>query len=240
MRALVVLPTYNEIDNIERMLRAIRGVLPDEQLLVVDDGSPDGTADVAEQVGLELGNIEVLKRAGKSGLGSAYRAGFAWGLKRGFDVFVEIDCDFSHDPRELPKMLALAANHEVVIGSRYVPGGSIPSWSTSRLLLSKGGNRYASMMLGLGVADSTAGYRVYQSSALEKIDYSHVKADGYGFQIEMTYRARRGGASIIEHPISFTDRTEGESKMSRAIVTEALWMVTKWGVARLLGGPRLS
>lgn len=240
MRALVVLPTYNEIDNIERMLRAIRGILPDEQLLVVDDGSPDGTADVAEQVGLELGNIEVLKRAGKSGLGSAYRAGFAWGLKRGFDVFVEIDCDFSHDPRELPKMLALAANHEVVIGSRYVPGGSIPSWSTSRLLLSKGGNRYASMMLGLGVADSTAGYRVYQSSALEKIDYSHVKADGYGFQIEMTYRARRGGASIIEHPISFTDRTEGESKMSRAIVTEALWMVTKWGVARLLGGPRLS
>ena len=236
----MVLPTYNEIDNIERMLRAIRGVLPDEQLLVVDDGSPDGTADVAEQVGLELGNIEVLKRAGKSGLGSAYRAGFAWGLKRGFDVFVEIDCDFSHDPRELPKMLALAANHEVVIGSRYVPGGSIPSWSTSRLLLSKGGNRYASMMLGLGVADSTAGYRVYQSSALEKIDYSHVKADGYGFQIEMTYRARRGGASIIEHPISFTDRTEGESKMSRAIVTEALWMVTKWGVARLLGGPRLS
>jgi dolichol-phosphate mannosyltransferase len=240
MRALVVLPTYNEIDNIERMLRAIRGILPDEQLLVVDDGSPDGTADVAEQVGLELGNIEVLKRAGKSGLGSAYRAGFAWGLKRGFDAFVEIDCDFSHDPRELPKMLALAANHEVVIGSRYVSGGSIPSWSTSRLLLSKGGNRYASMMLGLGVADSTAGYRVYQSSALEKIDYSHVKADGYGFQIEMTYRARRGGASIIEHPISFTDRTEGESKMSRAIVTEALWMVTKWGVARLLGGPRLS
>lgn len=240
MKTLVVLPTYNEIENIERMLRSIRGILPDEQILVVDDGSPDGTAGTAERVGSELGNIEVLRRSGKSGLGSAYRAGFTWGLERGFDAFVEIDCDFSHDPRELPTMLALAADHEVVIGSRYIPGGSIPSWSTSRLLLSKGGNRYASMMLGLGVADSTAGYRVYLASALAKINYSHVEADGYGFQIEMTYRARRGGASIIEHPISFTDRTEGESKMSRSIVTEALWMVTKWGVARLVGGPRLS
>ena len=181
-----------------------------------------------------------MERQGKGGLGSAYRAGFAWGLERGYDAFVEIDCDFSHDPRELPTMIGLAELNEVVIGSRYIPGGSIPSWSTSRLLLSKGGNRYASMMLGLGVSDSTAGYRVYRKSALEKIDYSNVKADGYGFQIEMTYRARRGGASIVEHPISFTDRTEGESKMSRASVTEALWMVTKWGLARLVGGPRLN
>ena len=240
MKALVVLPTYNEIENIERMLRAIREIVPNEHILVVDDGSPDGTAGVADKVRTELGNIDVLRRAGKGGLGSAYRAGFSWGLERGYDAFVEIDCDFSHDPRELPNMLALANKYEVVIGSRYIPGGSIPSWSTSRLMLSKGGNRYASIMLGLGIADSTAGYRVYQASALEKIDYSNVKADGYGFQIEMTYRARRGGASIIEHPISFTDRTEGESKMSRAIVTEALWMVSKWGVARLVGGPRLS
>jgi len=240
MKALVVLPTYNEIENIERMLRAIREIVPNEHILVVDDGSPDGTAGVADKVRTELGNIDVLRRAGKGGLGSAYRAGFSWGLERGYDAFVEIDCDFSHDPRELPNMLALANKYEVVIGSRYIPGGSIPSWSTSRLMLSKGGNRYASIMLGLGIADSTAGYRVYQASALEKIDFSNVKADGYGFQIEMTYRARRGGASIIEHPISFTDRTEGESKMSRAIVTEALWMVSKWGVARLVGGPRLS
>jgi dolichol-phosphate mannosyltransferase len=240
MKALVVLPTYNETENIERMLRAIREIVPNEHILVVDDGSPDGTAGVADKVRTELGNIDVLRRAGKGGLGSAYRAGFSWGLERGYDAFVEIDCDFSHDPRELPNMLALANKYEVVIGSRYIPGGSIPSWSTSRLMLSKVGNRYASIMLGLGIADSTAGYRVYQASALEKIDYSNVKADGYGFQIEMTYRARRGGASIIEHPISFTDRTEGESKMSRAIVTEALWMVSKWGVARLVGGPRLS
>ena len=240
MRSLVVLPTYNEIANIERMLRAIRGVVPGSDILVVDDGSPDGTADVADRVSGELGQISVLRRSGKSGLGSAYRAGFAWGLERGYDAFVEIDCDFSHDPRELPDMLSLAETSEVVIGSRYVPGGSIPSWSTSRLLLSKGGNRYSSFMLGLGVQDSTAGYRVYRKSALEKINYSRVKADGYGFQIEMTYRARRAGASIVEHPISFTDRTEGESKMSRAIVTEALWMVTKWGLARVVGGPRLD
>ena len=239
MRTLVVLPTYNEIANIEKMLRAIRAEVPSCDVLVVDDGSPDGTADAADRVRAELGKIDVLRRSGKGGLGSAYRAGFSWGLERGYDSFVEIDCDFSHDPRALPDMLALGENFEVVIGSRYVPGGAIPSWSTSRLLLSKGGNRYASVMLGLGVADSTAGYRVYSKSALEKIDYQTVRADGYGFQIEMTYRARSGGATIVEHPISFTDRTEGESKMSRAIVTEALWMVTKWGVARLFGrGPR--
>ncbi len=240
MKTLVVLPTYNEIENIDRMLRAVRMSAPDADILVVDDGSPDGTAETARKTGAEVGSTSVLERQGKGGLGSAYRAGFAWGLERGYDAFVEIDCDFSHDPRELPTMIGLAELNEVVIGSRYIPGGSIPSWSTSRLLLSKGGNRYASMMLGLGVSDSTAGYRVYRKSALEKIDYSNVKADGYGFQIEMTYRARRGGASIVEHPISFTDRTEGESKMSRAIVTEALWMVTKWGLARLVGGPRLN
>jgi len=235
MRTLVVLPTYNEILNIERMLRALRSTVADCDVLVVDDGSPDGTADAAERVGAELGSINVLRRAGKGGLGSAYRAGFAWGLERGYDALVEIDCDFSHDPAALPEMLRLAEKSEVVIGSRYVPGGAIPSWSTSRLLLSKGGNKYASMMLGLGVADSTAGYRVYRASGLAKIDYQTVRADGYGFQIEMTYRARRNGASIIETPISFTDRTEGESKMSRAIVSEALWMVTVWGVKRLFG-----
>ena len=239
MRTLVVLPTYNEIANIEKMLRAIRAEVPSCDVLVVDDGSPDGTADAADRVREEMGQINVLRRSGKGGLGSAYRAGFSWGLERGYDSFVEIDCDFSHDPRALPDMLSLGEKYEVVIGSRYVPGGAIPSWSTSRLLLSKGGNRYASLLLGLGVADSTAGYRVYSKSALEKIDYQTVRADGYGFQIEMTYRARSGGATIVEHPISFTDRTEGESKMSRAIVTEALWMVTKWGVARLFGrGPR--
>ncbi|MEI8283189.1 MAG: polyprenol monophosphomannose synthase [Armatimonadota bacterium] len=197
MKTLVVLPTYNESLNIDRMLKVLRSTVPEAQILVVDDGSPDGTAEMALSANRELGAIEVLRRTGKQGLGSAYRAGFAWGLERDFDAFVEIDCDFSHDPAELPIMLALAESSEVVIGSRYVPGGSIPSWSMSRLLLSRVGNKYSSWMLGLKVADATAGYRVYRKSALEKIDYTTVKSDGYGFQVEMTYRARRGGASIV-------------------------------------------
>ncbi len=235
MKTLVVLPTYNESLNIDRMLKVLRSTVPEAQILVVDDGSPDGTAEMALSANRELGAIEVLRRTGKQGLGSAYRAGFAWGLERDFDAFVEIDCDFSHDPAELPIMLALAESSEVVIGSRYVPGGSIPSWSMSRLLLSRGGNKYSSWMLGLKVADATAGYRVYRKSALEKIDYTTVKSDGYGFQVEMTYRARRGGASIVEYPIAFRDRVDGESKMSSAIVLEALAMVTRWGLARRLG-----
>lgn len=232
MRTLVILPTYNEILNIEPMLRTLREVVAGVDLLVVDDGSPDGTAARAEQVAAELGRIHLLRRATKSGLGGAYRAGFAWGLEHGYDHFVEIDCDFSHDPRALPSLLAAAETHEVVIGSRYVKGGAIPKWSFSRRMLSRGGNQYASLVLGLKVADSTAGYRVYSRSALEKIDYQSVRADGYGFQIEMTYRARRSRASIIEVPISFTDRALGESKMSRAIVFEALWMVTLWAFER--------
>jgi len=232
MRLLVVLPTYNEVLNVESMLRTLRSVVPDADVLVVDDASPDQTADAAERVGAELGRVTVLRRSGKGGLGSAYRAGFSWGIDHDYDTFVEIDCDFSHDPAALPSLLAAADRYEVVIGSRYVPGGHIPQWTLSRRLLSRGGNQYASVMLGLRVADSTAGYRVYSRSALEKIDYQSVRADGYGFQIEMTYRARRGGATITEVPISFGDRLRGESKMSSNIVYEALWLVTKWGLQR--------
>jgi dolichol-phosphate mannosyltransferase len=235
MRTLVVLPTYNEILNVESMLRTLREVVAGCDILVVDDASPDGTAGLAQKVADDLGQIEILHRTTKSGLGGAYRAGFAWGLDRGYDHFVEIDCDFSHDPRALPAMLEAAATNDVVIGSRYIPGGHIPQWSFSRRMLSRGGNQYASLMLGLRVADSTAGYRVYSKGALEKIDYQTVTADGYGFQIEMTYRARRGGASIVEVPISFTDRERGESKMSGAIVIEALWLVTKWAAERPFG-----
>jgi len=232
VRTLVVLPTYNEILNVESMLRTLRGVVPECDILVVDDASPDGTAEKVEQLAAQLGSIHILRRSAKSGLGGAYRAGFSWGLERGYDHFVEIDCDFSHDPRALPSLLEAAEHSEVVIGSRYVPGGTIPQWSWSRRLLSRGGNQYASLMLGLGVADSTAGYRVYSRTALEMIGYQSVTADGYGFQIEMTYRAKRAGASIVEVPISFTDRELGESKMSGAIVFEALWLVTKWAVER--------
>jgi len=232
MRTLVVLPTYNEILNVEQMLRALRQAVPDCDILVVDDGSPDGTGDRAEALSAELGSIELLRRSTKSGLGGAYRAGFAWGIEHGYDHFVEIDCDFSHDPLALPKLLDAARDHDVVIGSRYVKGGTIPQWTFSRRMLSRGGNQYASLMLGLGVSDSTAGYRVYSKDALERIDYQTVSADGYGFQIEMTYRAKRAGASIVEVPISFTDRERGESKMSGAIVIEALWLVTKWALER--------
>jgi dolichol-phosphate mannosyltransferase len=232
MRALVVLPTYNEILNVELMLRTLREVVPECDVLVVDDNSPDGTAARARVIGEELGQIEVLERSSKSGLGGAYRAGFAWGLEHGFDHVVEIDCDFSHDPRALPSLLEEARRHDVVIGSRYVEGGHIPRWTWSRRLLSRGGNQYASIVLGLGVADSTSGYRVYSASALKKMSFETVTADGYGFQIEMTYRARRSGATIIEVPISFTDRQRGESKMSKAIVIEALALVTKWALER--------
>ncbi|HEV3187352.1 MAG TPA: polyprenol monophosphomannose synthase, partial [Acidimicrobiales bacterium] len=232
MPTLVVLPTYNEILNVSEMLKALRRAVPECHVLVVDDASPDGTAAKARELSDELGHIDVLERNAKSGLGRAYRAGFAWGLVAGFDRFVEIDCDFSHDPMALPKLLVAANDHEVVIGSRYVPGGHIPQWTLSRRLLSRGGNQYASTMLGLRVADSTSGFRVYAKSALEKIDFESVTAEGYGFQIEMTYRARRNGASIIEVPISFSDRQRGVSKMSGAIVLEALALVTKWAIER--------
>jgi dolichol-phosphate mannosyltransferase len=235
MNVLVVLPTYNESENIERVLRLIRESLAAATILVVDDGSPDGTAEIAERLGKELGNIEIMRRHQKSGLGSAYRAGFKWGLDRHFDACIEMDADLSHDPGALPGLVApLSDGHELVIGSRYVPGGSIPNWAWHRRLLSRGGNVYASSLLGLGVADSTAGFRAYAASVLRRIDLEGIRADGYGFQIEMTYQAKRAGASIIEVPIRFVDRVEGESKMSTIIVVEALGLVTWWGLQRLV------
>jgi len=238
MRTLVVVPTYDEAENIVPLLEAIRSAAPDVDVLVVDDSSPDGTGKIAEETALRLGQIDVLHRAAKGGLGRAYRAGFELGLSRGYDAFVEIDADFSHDPAALPALLAAAERYEVVIGSRYVPGGAIPSWKLARLAISRFGNLYASVLLGLRVTDSTAGYRVYRRSALEKMDYSTVEAEGYAFQIEMTYRARNAGASITEVPITFVDRTQGTSKMSSAIVIEALWLVTLWALRRPFAAAR--
>jgi dolichol-phosphate mannosyltransferase len=239
MNVLVVLPTYNETENIDRVLRRIRAALADATVLVVDDGSPDGTADVAERIGKELGHIEVLRRLEKSGLGSAYRDGFRWGLDRGFDVCIEMDADLQHEPEALPHLVApLTEGHDVVIGSRYVPGGSIPDWTWHRRLLSRGGNIYASLLLGLGVSDSTAGFRAYSASVLESIDLDLIRAEGYGFQIEMTYQAKQAGASVVEVPIRFLDRVEGDSKMSTFIVVEALGLVTWWGLQRMVHGFR--
>lgn len=239
MRVLVVLPTYNEAANIDTVLRRVREAAPDATLLVVDDNSPDGTAKLAEETGGEIGGVEVLCRPGKAGLGSAYREGFAWGLERGYDAFVEIDSDLSHDPAAIPSLLApLAEGYELVIGSRYVPGGSIPDWSWHRRLLSKGGNVYSSLLLGLHVADSTAGYRVYAASVLRRIELASVRADSYGFQIEMTYRAIAAGAKVREVPIRFVDRVVGTSKMSFYTIAEALALVSWWGLRRLLGHGR--
>jgi dolichol-phosphate mannosyltransferase len=229
------MPTYNEAENIHRVLRAVRTSLPDAGILVVDDGSPDGTADLAEQLGSELGGIDVLRRTAKSGLGSAYRAGFAWGLERGWDVLVEMDADLQHDPAALPHLVApIADGVDLVVGSRYVPGGSIPKWRWHRRLVSRGGNIYAAALLGLGVKDSTSGFRAYGASILRAIDLGVVRAEGYGFQIEMVRQVLDHGGRVIEVPIRFVERSEGESKMSMRIVVEALTLVTWWAALRVL------
>jgi dolichol-phosphate mannosyltransferase len=231
MRTFVVLPTYNESENIEVVLRRVRAAVPDADVLVVDDNSPDGTADLAEKVGVELGGIEVLRRPMKSGLGSAYRAGFRLGLDRGYDAFVEMDSDLSHDPDALPALLAASERGaDLVIGSRYVAGGSIPHWPWYRLVISKGGNLYARSLLGLRVRDATAGFRVYSHRALTSFPLDDVRAEGYGFQVEMAYRVQRAGGSIVELPIEFRDREQGTSKMSGRIVVEAFGLVAWWAV----------
>ena len=237
MRTLVVVPTYNERPTIEQLLRRSRKAEPSAHILVVDDGSPDATADVAEKIGSEVGEVTVLRRAKKAGLGDAYRAGFRWGLDHGYEAMVEMDADLSHDPREIPVLLGLLARHELAIGSRYVPGGSVPRWGFHRRLISWGGNRYSAILLGMKVRDLTSGFRAYRSETLEKIDLESVKADGYGFQIEMAYLVHAAGGRIAETPIRFLDRTQGESKMSTAIALEALKLVTKWGVERRLRQP---
>ena len=233
MHTLVVIPTFNEIATIEEVLRRTHeaGEAPD--ILVVDDGSPDGTADIAEKTGEIFGNITVMRRQRKAGLGDAYRAGFRWGLERGYEAFVEMDADLSHDPAVIPKLLALLAGNDLVIGSRYVPGGSVPRWGIHRRLISWAGNRYSSFALGVPVRDLTSGFRAYRADVLRRIDLESVRADGYGFQIEMAYLVSRGGGRIAETPICFADRKEGESKMSTSIALEALLLVTRLGVARL-------
>ena len=233
MRVLVIIPTYDEAENIADVLGRVRAAVPDAHVLVVDDNSPDGTGDLVEAMAVDDPNLHLLRRAGKAGLGSAYRAGFAWGADEGFEVMVEMDADLSHDPAALPSLLARVEDGaDLAIGSRYVPGGSIPDWKWHRKALSRWGNRYAGAVLSLDVADATAGYRAYRASALADIDLDSVRADGYGFQIEMADRVARNGGRIDEVPISFTDRTRGTSKMSGRIVVEALVLVTWWGVRR--------
>jgi dolichol-phosphate mannosyltransferase len=232
VHVLVVLPTYNEVETVEEVLRRTHDAVPTAEILVVDDGSPDGTADLAEKIGHELGGTSVLRRDRRLGLGDAYRAGFTWGLARGVEALVEMDADLSHDPAALSSLLEPLADHDLVIGSRYIPGGSIPAWSFHRRLLSQVGNRYSRFMLGLDVADLTSGYRAYRADFLRRIDLEAVRADGYGFQIEMAYRVAGAGGRVTEVPIRFVDREVGESKMSGRIIVEALLLVTRWGILR--------
>jgi dolichol-phosphate mannosyltransferase len=231
MRALLVLPTYDEAANLVEVLDRVRQASPDAHVLVVDDNSPDGTAEVAERHAEVVGGVDVLRRPEKSGLGSAYRDGFRWGLEHGYDVLLEMDSDLSHDPAAIPSLLAVIEHGaDLAIGSRYVPGGSIPAWALHRRLLSRWGNRYAAGVLGLAVNDSTAGFRAYRATMLKEIPLDRIRADGYGFQIEMTYEVVRRGGGVVEVPIAFSERERGTSKMSGWIVVEALGLVTWWGV----------
>lgn len=230
MRTLVVMPTYDEAPNIAEVLTRVRAAAPEVDLLVVDDNSPDGTADLARVTAAELGQIDVEVRGRKDGLGNAYRHGFRIGMDRGYEVLVQMDADLSHDPHALPSLLAaLDAGADAVIGSRYVPGGSVPHWPWYRRALSRYGNAYACAVLGMSVRDATAGFRAYRAGALRDIDVFSTRAKGYGFQIETAYRVSRSGRTLTEVPITFTDRVRGYSKMSMTVAVEELLLVTWWG-----------
>jgi dolichol-phosphate mannosyltransferase len=243
MRTLVIIPTYLEADNINDVLRRVRASVPHADVLVVDDSSPDGTADLAKATNEDVGQVEVLVRPDKGGLGVAYRAGFEHGFDHGYEVVVQMDADLSHDPAALPQLLAPLGDDgaDVVIGSRYVRGGNIPHWPWQRRVLSRIGNLYASTALGLGVRDATSGFRAYRMTTLRSIQAGATKATGYGFQVELAYRAHRQGARITEVPITFNDRVRGESKMSWHIIGEAMSLVTWWGLRdRVFGKLRRS
>ena len=230
----VIIPTYNERDNLEPIVSRLRTAVPAAHILVVDDSSPDGTGEIADKLAAADPSIHVLHRAAKSGLGTAYIAGFTWGLEHGYGVLVEHDADGSHDPADLPKMLTALADADLVIGSRYVPGGTVVNWPKSREILSRGANIYVRMMLGIGVHDATAGFRAYRAATLRAIDLDQIESQGYCFQVDLTLRTAEQGFRIREVPITFTERARGASKMSQSVVLEALWRVAQWGVAKRL------
>lgn len=235
MRAIVVVPTYQEAENIARFLARVRAEVPDADVLVVDDNSPDGTGSIAEQQAAELGQIKVLHRPGKEGLGSAYRKGFEVALDESYDVIVQCDSDFSHDPASIPALLArIEAGADAVIGSRYVPGGSTVNWPVHRQVLSRWGNRYTAFVLRLPLSDVTSGFRAYRSAVLRTIDPASTTAEGYAFLTELARRLVRADFRIDEVPIVFADRTAGTSKMSGRIIRESMLLVTRWGLRDLV------
>ena len=235
-RVIVVMPTYNERQNLEIMAGRLREAVPDADLLVVDDNSPDGTGDLADKLGEKDPHVHVLHRTEKAGLGRAYVAGFGWALDAGYDLVVEMDADGSHRPEDLPRLLAAAAGSDAVIGSRYVPGGELVNWPKSRLFISRGANIYNRIMLGVRVRDATGGFRVYHAETLRKIDLNGIQSAGYCFQIDMTLRVLQGGMSVTEVPITFVERERGASKMSYSVIFESFTRVAGWGVSAWLHG----
>jgi dolichol-phosphate mannosyltransferase len=236
MRAVICLPTYNERENLEPMVRALGGVLEGgDQVLVIDDDSPDGTGEIADRLAAELAWVEVLHRPKKEGLGAAYLAGFRRALAGGAELVFELDCDRSHDPADVPRLRAAAQDADLVLGSRYVEGGAIRNWGLARRIVSAGGSLYARLILGVPVRDLTGGFKCFRRSVLETIELDAIRSRGYAFQIETTYRALRAGFRVVEVPITFVDREVGGSKMSRAIVLEAIWKVPLLRLAALRG-----
>ena len=233
---LIIVPTYNELANAPLLIKRIFKHIPNSDVLVVDDGSPDKTGDAIRELQQEFPTLHLLERKTKLGLGSAYRLGFAWGLEQGYKELIEMDADLSHRVRDLQTMIdekELRPNTDLVIGSRWIPGGRTENWSKGRELLSRAANLYVQAMLGLGVKDSTAGFRIYSAAILRRLDFQSIKSDGYSFQIEMTRAVHKLGGKIIEVPITFRERENGVSKMSNKIVREAMFLVTTWGLKRL-------
>lgn len=233
MKTLVIIPTYNEIESLPRQVVGVRSAAPEAHILVVDDGSPDGTGEWVETFAAADDHVYILHRHAKQGLGVAYRAGFAWALERQYDVIVEMDADGSHRAQDLPLLLAKAGEYDLVIGSRWVPGGHVENWPFQRKFLSTNANRYVRLALGIPVKDATAGFRAYKAATLRQLDLAAVESQGYCFQVDMTWRTLLAGGSVAEVPITFVERDLGASKMSGAIIREALTKVTAWGIQRV-------
>ncbi len=246
-RVLVVIPTYNEAENVRLIVDRLRRAVPGVDVLIADDNSPDGTGEIADELAAADTQVHVLHRPGKQGLGAAYLAGFDWARQRAYEAVVEMDADGSHAPEELPKLLDALAEADLVIGSRWVRGGKVVNWPLHRLVLSQGGNLYTRLALGMPIRDATGGYRAYRLTALDKMDTETVASQGYCFQVDLAWRAHRNGFRVVEVPITFAERERGASKMSSAIVREALWRVTVWGtrararaLRKLLAGGRMG
>jgi dolichol-phosphate mannosyltransferase len=228
-RVLVIVPTYDEADNIRQITGRLRAAVPQVDLLVADDASPDGTGKIADELAAHDDHVNVLHRTGKQGLGAAYIAGFGWAAEQAYDVVVEMDADGSHSPEELPRLLDALRDADLVLGSRWVPGGKVVNWPRRRMVLSRGGNLYTRLALGLPLGDATGGFRAYRMTALETIQLDSVSSQGYCFQVDLVFRIWSAGLRVVEVPITFTERERGQSKMSSTIVREALWRVTVWG-----------